>query len=1056
MTRIPGTPYEAHLDYADVILKLSKSPELALEHVQVGLTADPKNERARILLAKATAASDNHTAALELYREALKTKLSRQPEYFIALTIGIAHSALKIEQPHLAITFLKEGLRQHPDSIEMKRSLCQAYIHANLKPDAILVLDEIRAVAENTLENMIWIADQAIALKELDLATQVLIDATQIAPENSEVIVRLGYAQLESGQEEIARQTFSQLFEVKNVDISDMKMAAHALVGMGDVSTSIPFIEKALELCDYQSGDLLSDLALLYLQTDQPSQALEMVQKYLELSPEDSELWILKSEILIQLGRPKAAITAIETALELSPSSATLHSQAAFLFRQENDLSASLDHIQQAIEGGTGNSFNRHLAAAIFRASLMDDKAFELLSDTTEGSAEISDLITKAELILAQQSTESDSLANKAVNEALDLSPENPRGLAVKAGLLHKEGKVAESKLLFEKTISNYQNDSFNDLDRFSQAEILLSLGESAIILKCWDQAIQLAELAAKLTPREPRPHLILAKAYTLRAEQQLICTAVKVHSHAPGMQAISEESQTAFNQTISALYELAPNSDQATRILKWEQRGNYALLNSTPFKKPVLQTAEDFAAYIAASRNSEEQIDLNGIADNWLSDPSVRFQLSLSYALTDIHNAVQIAEDLAQNDTENAVIQANFAMLAYRSNQISAAQKAIRKALQIWPEEPYWHVFAASLESENKNYSKAIDHLEKACCIEENIPEYLFQLGTAYMNGGLPGNAIRVLEEVVNLQPLEPEYWAALSQAFEGAGEIVQASSSIEKAANLAPKSVKYQVLAAEIAHKKGTTIRRDQFVEQALALKPRESEDIIRLTNLFLEQDKNEKALQILDQFIDLSLSPIQLQLQKAAILGKTKGVHEEIKMLVEMVKKDPRNPFTLSRLCESYLKVNQPQDAIKAGQFAIKHGKDILSANRISKLNYQVGILFRRSGQLDQAVSHLSKSIKHTPHFVDAYLEMGKALKARREYDKAISYLDQAMIVAPQDPRPFLHAGLLLKESTDYIGAESLLKQAAALAPDDINIKRQLAAVIAMAIIHQNESH
>ena len=159
-------------------------------------------------------------------------------------------------------------------------------------------------------------------------------------------------------------------------------------------------------------------------------------------------------------------------------------------------------------------------------------------------------------------------------------------------------------------------------------------------------------------------------------------------------------------------------------------------------------------------------------------------------------------------------------------------------------------------------------------------------------------------------------------------------------------------------------------------------------------------------------------------------------------------------LARLCSAYLQINQPQDAIKAGQFAIKHGEKVLSIGQLSKLNYQVGSLFLRSGQLDQALSYLSKSIQLTPHFIDAYIEIGKTLQARRETAKALDYLEKAMQVAPHDPRPFLQAGIMLKEGKDYLGAEAMLKKAASLAPEDVNIKRQLAAVIAMAIIHQNE--
>jgi len=43
------------------------------------------------------------------------------------------------------------------------------------------------------------------------------------------------------------------------------------------------------------------------------------------------------------------------------------------------------------------------------------------------------------------------------------------------------------------------------------------------------------------------------------------------------------------------------------------------------------------------------------------------------------------------------------------------------------------------------------------------------------------------------------------------------------------------------------------------------------------------------------------------------------------------------------------------------------------------------------------------------------------------------------------------LMLKEAKDYTGTEALLRKSAQLAPDDVNIKRQLGAVIALNLVH-----
>ena len=68
------------------------------------------------------------------------------------------------------------------------------------------------------------------------------------------------------------------------------------------------------------------------------------------------------------------------------------------------------------------------------------------------------------------------------------------------------------------------------------------------------------------------------------------------------------------------------------------------------------------------------------------------------------------------------------------------------------------------------------------------------------------------------------------------------------------------------------------------------------------------------------------------------------------------------------------------------------------------------------------------------------------------KALEHYQRAIEIAPRDPRPYKEAGLLLKESKDYVAAEAMFRQAYAIDSDDIFIQRQLATVIALALIHQ----
>ena len=1048
-------PLSARLDYAELILNLEKSPELAIQYIQEVLDQQPKHERALILLARATAASDNHPAALELYQEAMQTELSRQPKYFIALTIGVAQSAFKTEQPHVAITFLREGLRKVPESLDLKKALCQAYIQANLKPDALAVLHEIQSETAPSLQEYLWISDQAVALDELALATENLHLASQIAPLNTEIIVRLGYVQLEAGQEEKAKETFSQLFEVEEVDITDMKMAAHALINLGDPATSIPFVERALELCDYQSKDLLTELTRLQLDSEEHLAALETIKKHLKIDGQNAGLWITKSNILEHLCRPKAAATAIQEALNLVPHSANLHLKAALLLRGESDLAGSLEHITRANQLDPQSLEIAEQTVEIFRASLQEKEALAVIRQMDTQPETISWLVNKAELLLAEYPRGNHSLADEAIRRALEIAPEDPCAMAVNSRLLAEAGKVEEAVEIYEQAWEKITTGN-QWSDPFVQTAALLSLGEAAGALHKWQQALAVFDDLPEAGLKEPQAHLFLARALTKQAERRQACTAVQAFMNAPGKSAASEESQTKFETAIENLYQFTPDAASARELLRWEQRGSYAISNHEPYPQPVLQSAEDLAALAAASRRTDQELDIANSPEEWLNTPVMKFQIALSFSISNPEGGLEIAEDLALNYPENPIYQALFARLAQRNGQSAAALTFIHKALEIWRDEPEWHSLAAELLAETKEFDQAVDHLEKASSVDRENPVTLYKLGDAYLQADLPGNAIRVLERAVNLEPLKSETWAKLAQAHQAAEEFGPATSSIEKAIKLAPDSPKYLLLAAEISAAKGALLKRDKFIRQAIELQPREADDVIRLTRLLIEKKDAAKAIELLDEVIAHAVTPTPLLLQKAAIIRETTGIKEEIKLLVELARKDPQNPLILARLCAAYIQTDNLPDAIRAGQYAIKNAGNQLTATQTARLHYQVGVLFHRTGQLDQAINHLTKAIEIKPGVLDAYLEIAKTLKDRRAYSQAIGYLEKAILIAPEDSRPYLAAGLLHKEGKNYMDAEAMLKKAAALAPDDANIKRQLASVIAMAIIHQHETN
>jgi tetratricopeptide (TPR) repeat protein len=191
--------------------------------------------------------------------------------------------------------------------------------------------------------------------------------------------------------------------------------------------------------------------------------------------------------------------------------------------------------------------------------------------------------------------------------------------------------------------------------------------------------------------------------------------------------------------------------------------------------------------------------------------------------------------------------------------------------------------------------------------------------------------------------------------------------------------------------------------------------------------------------------------LQYERIKLLQELKGANAALQILSELVTEYPDDARILTSLANSQADLGDLPAATQTALAALKAGKLGLEPHELANIHYLTGSLLRKSGQLDQAVQHLSEAVSLSTQFLEAYLELGLARKERREYHQALQAFEQATKIAPRDPRPHYQAGLALKEGKDFQRSEAMLRQAANLAPDDVLVRRQLAQVVALNLVH-----
>jgi len=637
-----------------------------------------------------------------------------------------------------------------------------------------------------------------------------------------------------------------------------------------------------------------------------------------------------------------------------------------------------------------------------------------------------------------------------------------------------------------------------------------ISLSETAIELKLWDLALYLIEQALQANPQEHYLKLCLASLIIRKAEQQYLCQNLEILTHAPGEDALSSEQAELSLKLITAVKQSLPSVEgepQLSILAIWESRGRAVFeykvqgaltegIDWSVLPKNEETAAAQLAHWMRKGALAQEDVLTNApLAPNNVTNPldpdqeyleaasrisqaypqSVLVQL-LTGLIFEPHQPtqalyfVQHAATL-QNTTLTslaAMSHALLARLAFQTSNYELANQAIDTALNIWSNEPRWHALAAAISIQKAGANQdAITHLETAVQLEPQNYSHLIKLGLAYYqmakhDPSFIQTALKAFEKASHLEPNRPDAWIYMAETIlleSDSSALTKAATLVDRAISLASSGQKkepplhFYLLRAEIAFRMEDPDSAIQFAQKVLFHEPQNTKAAWLKAQSLERLNRPAEALTVLEKVIHTGDEPLFFQLKKVALLRQTQSPEVPLKQIRELAEKNPDQPEVLSLLAQILLDSGLNESAIQAAQMALKSSPNQadLNAQEKAQLHYMIGMQAVENGQLDNAIHHLNETIQLRPSFVEPYLELGFAYSKSRQYLKAQNIFQQATVIAPDDPRPFLHTGLALKEGKDYQSAETMLRRAAQLAPSDIQIRKHLAAVAALNLVH-----
>jgi len=137
-----------------------------------------------------------------------------------------------------------------------------------------------------------------------------------------------------------------------------------------------------------------------------------------------------------------------------------------------------------------------------------------------------------------------------------------------------------------------------------------------------------------------------------------------------------------------------------------------------------------------------------------------------IAYMQRNWEKAKHIYQQVIELDPDNAVALNNYGyMLAELGERLDEAEKMIRKALKIRPNEPAFLDSLGWVYFQRGNYKEALKWVEKAVKAQPRDAELRYHLGMVYWKLGDREKALRELKEALKIDPRHPEANEALER---------------------------------------------------------------------------------------------------------------------------------------------------------------------------------------------------------------------------------------------------------------------------------------------------
>ena len=370
-------PYSAEVVYElAVIFDEKGNAEGAIKLYQRTLESEPNHAQAHLSLGDNLYATGDTTTALQHYQKALSLMPHVKDSFFEPLEpyfagLMTANEAMPILEKAMLVLpgdprsyFYAANLQADIGNVEEAVKHYQKTIQI-IEADASYLQMELPLGNFNDV--YFKLGELYHQQGEIDQAVVYFKRALVVDPGLANRFISQGQQAFEAGNYQAAIEPLNTHLLLFPEDIKAVYLLGQSYEANGNTDAALTFYERTLAL-DSQQTDVLFKMVHIYRGREAHQQAVDTLQKIIEIAPDTTEAHYLLAISYLTLAKPDAALSAFLTTVRLNPEDVTAHYHAAILLEQHGEIDKAIVHYEKTIALDTTlleDDIGRHLQSPL-------------------------------------------------------------------------------------------------------------------------------------------------------------------------------------------------------------------------------------------------------------------------------------------------------------------------------------------------------------------------------------------------------------------------------------------------------------------------------------------------------------------------------------------------------------------------------------------------------------------------------------------------------------------------------------------------------------------